>query len=177
MVQNHLNKRHDYLNWDCGLTPLQWTHDLGLTRLITITSQLQLTITRQQESLLTSYPLPSKLAVQWEFDFVHPVLLCFQSSSYKVAGLHSTVMWPWTTIKTYKATVSTLMKTFLCEMSLKGLWFQFWYQKAIFGAKVHTVKPVYNGHSWEMARWLLDAGWPLYTGPLYWTFDCAVNSR
>ena len=166
MVQNHLNKRHDYLNWDCGLTPLQWTHDLGLTRLITITSQLQLTITRQQESLLTSYPLPSKLAVQWEFDFVHPELLCFQSSSYKVAGLHSTVMWPWTTIKTYKATVSTLMKTFLCEMSLKGLWFQFWYQKAIFGAKVHTVKPVYNGHSWEMARWLLDAGWPLYTGQL-----------
>ena len=83
---------------------------------------------------------------------MHPVLLCFQSSSCKVAELHSTVMWPWTTIMTYKATVSTLMKTFLCEMSLKGLWFQFWYQTAIFGAKVHTVKPVYNGHSWEMAR-------------------------
>ena len=63
-------------------------------------------------SLLTSYPLPSKLAVQWEFDFVHPVPLCFQSSSCKAAELHSTVTWPWTTIKTYKATVSTLMKTF-----------------------------------------------------------------
>ena len=29
-----------------------------------------------------------------------------------------------------------------------------------------TVKPVYNGHPWETARWQLYTGWPLYTGQL-----------
>ena len=31
-----------------------------------------------------------------------------------------------------------------------------------------TVKPVYNGHPGEMARWLLNTGWLLYTGQLCW---------
>ena len=29
---------------------------------------------------------------------------------------------------------------------------------------VNTVKPVYNGHPWEMTRWPLYTGWPLHTG-------------
>ena len=69
---------------------------------------------------------------------MHPVSLCFQSSSCKVAELHSTVMWPWTTIKTYKATVSTVMKTFLCEISLKVFCCNFDGTRATFSAKVHT---------------------------------------
>ena len=30
----------------------------------------------------------------------------------------------------------------------------------------HTIKCVYNGHPWEMARWLLHTGGLLYTGQL-----------
>ena len=29
-----------------------------------------------------------------------------------------------------------------------------------------TAKPVYNGHTWEMARWPLYTGWPLNAGQL-----------
>ena len=31
---------------------------------------------------------------------------------------------------------------------------------------IHTIKCVYNGHPWEMARWLLHTGGPLYTGQI-----------
>ena len=42
-----------------------------------------------------------------------------------------------------------------------------------------TVKPIYNGHLWEMARWPLYTGWLLYTagfpGSQWIVFLCANN--
>ena len=37
------------------------------------------------------------------------------------------------------------------------------------------VKPVYNGHSWEMARWLLNTGWPLHTAQLCRKYKATEN--
>ena len=38
-----------------------------------------------------------------------------------------------------------------------------------------TVKPVYQGHPWEMARWLLQTGWPLYTAQLCRKYKATEN--
>ena len=41
--------------------------------------------------------------------------------------------------------------------------------------KVDTVKPVYNSHPWEMARWPLYTGWPLKIGQLCRKYKVTEN--
>ena len=40
---------------------------------------------------------------------------------------------------------------------------------------IHTIKCVYNGHPWEMTRWLLHTGGPLYTGQICKKYKATEN--